>query len=271
MATVHSHFYAGFSALHDRFAQDYFAAGPQSYFNPYAYAPFYLLVRSGLPALAVASVLAAVHSIILWLTYELAVAVCPSGERRMQITMGACALALAFLKPILMQQLGSSFADITTAELVLAGWLLLVGAVRTPRGARVVCAGLLLGVAAALKLTNSAHALAGIVIVILLPLSPGRRVLSVLAYGVSLALGFALVAAPWSYRLVQTFGNPLFPLMNDVFRSPQFTSEPLRISVSCRTASPRRCGARSPSSIPSEWCTRSYARPICATPCSRRC
>ena len=34
------HLYAGFSAVHDRFAQDYFAAGPQAYVNPYAYVPF---------------------------------------------------------------------------------------------------------------------------------------------------------------------------------------------------------------------------------------
>src|SRR5271165_1833727 len=63
------HLYAGFSAVNNRFGQDYFAAGPQSYFNPYAYVPFYALARAGLPALAIGSLLAAVHSIILWLTF----------------------------------------------------------------------------------------------------------------------------------------------------------------------------------------------------------
>jgi len=65
---LHYHFYAGFSALNDRFEQDYFAAGPNSYLNPYAYAPFYLLVKLGLPALAVGSVLAVIQSVVLWLT-----------------------------------------------------------------------------------------------------------------------------------------------------------------------------------------------------------
>ena len=37
-----------------------------------------------------------------------------------------------------------------------------------------------------------------------------------------------IVAAPWSYRLERRFGNPLFPLMNNIFRSPEFTTEPLR-------------------------------------------
>jgi hypothetical protein len=227
--TLNYQLYAGFSALNNRFAQDYFAAGPQSYFNPFVYVPFYGLVRAGLPALAIGSVLATAHSIILWLTYELAVSVCPSDDRRTRLMFGVCAVALAFVNPILMQQIGSTFADITTAELVLAGWLLLAqDVVRAPRVARVVCAGLILGAASALKLTNAVHAIAGFGVLITVPLSLRARLRHGIFYGVSLGIGFAIVAAPWSYRLEQMFGNPLFPLMNNVFRSPEFTTEPLR-------------------------------------------
>src|SRR6185437_13866845 len=48
--TLDYHFYAGFSALHDRFGLDYFPAGSQSYFGPYVYVPFFLLAKSQLPA-----------------------------------------------------------------------------------------------------------------------------------------------------------------------------------------------------------------------------
>jgi hypothetical protein len=222
------HLYAGFSAVNDRFAQDYFAAGAPSYFNPYAYVPFYGLVSSGLPAIAIGSLLAAAHSIMLWLTYELAVAVCPLADRRMKFLFCVCAVALAFANPILIQEIGSSFADITTAEIVLAGWLLLAGAVRTPSSARVACAALLLGAAIALKPTNSVHAVAAVALLLFLPLSVRDRIRQGIGYIVCLGVGFAMVAAPWSYRLEQTFGNPLFPLMNGIFRSPEFTTEPLR-------------------------------------------
>jgi hypothetical protein len=222
------HLYAGFSAINDRFAQDYFAAGAPSYFNPYAYVPFYALVSIGLPALVISSLLAAAHSIILWLTYELAVAVAPFADGRMKIIFSVCAVALAFANPILIQEVGSSFADITTAELVLAGWLLLADAVRAPRTARVTCAALLLGAATALKLTNSVHAIAAMAILLFLPLSLRDRVRQGVGYLICLGFGFALVAAPWSYRLERTFGNPVFPLMNGIFRSPEFTTEPLR-------------------------------------------
>jgi hypothetical protein len=226
--TLNYHLYAGFSAVNDRFAQDYFAAGAPSYFNPYAYVPFYALVRGGLSPLEISSALAVVHSVILWLTFELAVCVCPSDDRRMQMTYGVCAVAMAFFNPILVQQIGSSFADITTGDLVLAGWLLLTRAVRAPHAGRVVCAGLLLGAAAALKPTNAVHAIAGCTLLIMLPRTLYGRIRDGLGYALALGLGFAIVAAPWSYRLEQMFGNPLFPLMNGVFRSPEFTPEPLR-------------------------------------------
>ena len=111
---------------------------------------------------------------------------------------------------------------------MLAGWLLLALAVRTPSTARVICAGLLCGIATGLKLTNAVHAISGFAVLIMLPLTLRERIRHGLAYGISLGLGFVVVAAPWSYRLEQRFGNPLFPLMNNVFRSPEFTTEPVR-------------------------------------------
>jgi hypothetical protein len=216
------HLYAGFSAIHDRFAQDYFPAGPQSYFNPYVYLPLYFLVGSSLSSLEISSVLAIVHSVMLWLTYELAASVCPWEDPRKRLMFGLCAVAFALINPILLQQIGSTFADITTGELVLGGWLLLALAVRTPSTARVICAGLLCGIATGLKLTNAVHAIAAFAILIMLPLTLTGRIRQGLAYGISLGLGVAAVAAPWSYRLEQRFGNPLFPLLNNIFRSPEF-------------------------------------------------
>jgi len=226
--TLNYQFYAGFSALNDRFAQDYFAAGPPSYFNPYVYVPFYALVRAGLSPLAVSSALAVLHSIILWLTFELSVCVCPSGDGRTRMTYGICGIALASVNPILLQQFGSSFADITTAELVVAGWLLLIQAVRAPQAVKTVFAGLLLGAATALKMTNALHAVSACALLIMLPRTVSVRIRYLLGYIFTFGIGFALVAAPWSYRLEHMFGNPLFPLMNGVFRSPEFTTEPLR-------------------------------------------
>ena len=225
--TLSYHIYAGFNAVNDRFAQDYFAAGPASYFNPYIHVPFYYLITTDLSSLEISSILAVVHSVILWLTYELAVTVCPSDDPHKRLMFGLCGVAFALINPILLQQIGSTFADITTGELVLGGWLLLALAVRTPSTTRVICAGLLCGVATGLKLTNAVHAISGFAVLIMLPLTLRGRIRDGVAYGISLGLGFMVIAAPWSYRLERRFGNPLFPLMNNIFRSPEFTTEPL--------------------------------------------
>src|SRR3984885_9063005 len=164
--TLNYQFYLGFNALNDRFGEDYFAAGPLAYLNPYAYVPFYAMVRAGLPALVICSIFAAAHSIILWLSFELGVAVCPSRDGRTRVFAGSCAVALAFMNPILMQQIGSCFADIPTAELALGGWLLLAGAVRAPRISRVIYAGLILGAASALKLSNALSAVAALAMLV---------------------------------------------------------------------------------------------------------
>jgi len=220
--TLDYHFYGAFSVLHDRFDRDYFAAGLQSYLNPYIYVPFYLLVRTGLPALWVASILAAVQSVILWLTYELAVAVGPPDDPRFRASAGTCAALFALANPILIDQLGSSYSDITTAEIVLAGWLLLVLALRTPRVPRVLCAGLLLGAASALKPTNALHALSACVLLLFLPTGWRRKTWLAFGFLAALIVSFVAVAAPWALRLEQHFGNPFFPLFNGVFHSPYF-------------------------------------------------
>jgi hypothetical protein len=218
---VHYHFYAGFSALNDRFEQDYFAAGPQSYFNPYAYVPFYVLVKLGLPGLVIGTILAMIHSVVPCLTYELACRVSPSQNRKERFFFGLCVTILTLMNPILLQQIGSSFSDITTTELVLGGWLLLVQAILCPRLRLVIYAAILLGIATALKPTNGLYAVGAFFLVAFLPLPFVERIRNVFYFGATLGTSFVLTAATWSYRLARMFGNPMFPLLNNVFKSPE--------------------------------------------------
>ncbi len=218
------HVYAGFSALHDRFGQDYFAAGPQGYFNPYAYVPFYLLLRSPLTALEDASILAVLQGGILWLTYELAIRVVPPDTPKIRVAVGALATVFAFANPVLIDQFGSSLTDVTTGEIALAGWLVLLGAVCTPGAMRVVGAALLLGAASALKPTNAVHAVSAATVLLFIPGTWRSRFRFAALFAVALAAGFVLINAPWSIHLERHFGNPVFPLLNGLFRSPEYST-----------------------------------------------
>lgn len=224
--TLDYHLYAGFSALHDRFGLDYFAAGGQSYLNPYAYVPFYLLATSRLTTLTAATILAFFQSAILWLSYELAISVAPPEDRQTRVAIGVAAAILVFANPVLIDQFGSSFADITTAALVLAGCLLLVGALRVPGAWRIAGAGVLLGAASAFKLSNALPAVSLAIVPLFLPVGWGKRLGHMALLGLCIAAGFALVAWPWSLQLERHFGNPFLPLLNGLFHSPQYTSGP---------------------------------------------
>jgi hypothetical protein len=221
--TVHYHLYAGFSALHDRFGLDYFPAGNQSYLNPYIYVPFYVLATSGLTALAAATILAIAQSAILWLSYELAIAVARPEDSRTRVATGVCAAVLAFANPVLIEQFGSSFADITTAELVLAGCLLLISASHTSGARRIVAAGVLLGAAAAFKMSNALPVASLAIVPLFRPVNWSRRLGAAALLCLGVGAGFALVSWPWSLQLERHFGNPFFPLLNGLFHSPQYT------------------------------------------------
>jgi hypothetical protein len=225
---INYHLYLGFSALYDRFGQDFFAAGPPAYLNPYAYVPLYLMAAAQWHAAAVAVVLAAWQSLTLWLTFEIAHAAGVARAPQSQGVFALLAVAFAAMNPVLLQGLGSTMTDLTTGVLVLGGWLGLVVAVRDGRMRLLALAGALCGAAAALKLSNAVFAMAAAPALLFFPGSVRQRFVAMLAFGVACAAGFVVVALPWSLQLWREFGNPFFPFLNDVFRSPDFTAEPLR-------------------------------------------
>ncbi len=225
---VNYHLYLGYSALTDRFPNDFFGAGTPSYVNPYAYVPLYLMSRAGVPALWMAVAFAVVHAGILWLTWELAIVVAIRDRRDTRFGFALLALLLAVINPVFLHGVGSTFTDLSIGVVVVGGWLALAHALSRGGKGSVAMAGALLGIATALKLSNAAYALAAVPVIAMLPCSPGRRLMAALLFGTFCTLGFALVALPWAWPLWREFGNPFFPFLNHWFGSPDFTSEPLR-------------------------------------------
>ncbi|HVE48994.1 MAG TPA: hypothetical protein VNG69_05160 [Casimicrobiaceae bacterium] len=224
---VNYHFYLGFAALNDRFAVDFFAAGTPSYINPYAYIPLYLLARSEAPAVLIAALLATCHAAMLWLTYEMALLSC-AGKAAQRVAVGMLAVLLAVLSPVFIGCVGLTHSDIPVGIVTLAGWLAMARAVRSPDDRLVITSGVLCGVAAALKLSNALYAIAALTMVVLLPVSPRKRLIASAMFGIACGTAFVVVSLPWSWKLWETFGNPFFPFLNHWFASPDFTSEALQ-------------------------------------------
>ncbi|HEX4885977.1 MAG TPA: hypothetical protein VFX05_17685 [Casimicrobiaceae bacterium] len=221
------HLYLGWSAFNDRFALDFFGAGTPSYLNPAPLVPLYLMWRADWSALGIAVTFAAFHGILLMLTFELAVA---AGLRRSASGLPAFALlamVLAATNPVLLQVLGSTMTDPSVGVLVLGGWLALAYALRGGDARTAALAGALLGLGAALKLSNALFAVAAAPALLLMPGTVPARLRGLAAFCAASGAAFVLAALPWSWKLWHEFGNPFFPFLNEVFRSPDFTTAPI--------------------------------------------
>lgn len=221
---LNHHIYLPFSLLSGRFATDLFAAGPQSYQNPVGYVPFYALVRSGLPDWSVGLALAVVHGLVAFPLHSIAVAIW--GEGAEARTWRLLAVATAWASPVFLLVAGTSSTDAIATVLLL--WPLATVLTRSVTRNACAIAGIALGVAVAIKPSNGVFALA------LMPplgmrLAAGQLRSSEAGVLIAAATASALlVAGPWSWWLWESFGNPVFPLFNEIFRSPFAPAESIR-------------------------------------------
>ncbi|HZC79114.1 MAG TPA: hypothetical protein VE258_15280, partial [Ktedonobacterales bacterium] len=214
------HYYLPFELLAGRLQQDFFAASAQSYLNPIGYVPFYLMVSSGWHSVAVSTVLAVAHSLSIGLLYLLAWRLFAHLPGRDRAILSILATALGASTAVYWQTVGSSFLDPLLVPPMLAGLLLLLD--ESPRPARrALAAGALFGAAAALKYSNAIYGLAALPLALAVPgLAGAARVRACLAYMAGAAVALAATAGPWLALLMREFGNPVFPLMNGWFQSP---------------------------------------------------
>src|SRR5262249_38511468 len=90
-------------------------------------------------------------------------------------------------------------------------------------GVRTTAAGILFGAAAALKYSNAIFALAAIVLAASQPgAKAGARVRAAVSYAIGTTAGVALFGGATLWHMYREYGNPVFPLFNAWFRSPDF-------------------------------------------------
>ena len=204
------HYYLPFELVAGRLTQDFFAASAQSYLNPVGYLPFYFMVAAGWHSVLVSIVLAIAHSLSIALLYLIAWRLFPHLPPRDRMVFSALAAALGAASGVYWMTVGSSFLDPLLVPLMLGGLLLLLS------NRHAMLAGALFGAAAALKYSNAFFALAA------LPLAVSISWRASLAYIAGGLAAVAVLAGPWLLALQREFGNPVFPLMNAWFRSPDW-------------------------------------------------
>ena len=218
------HLYSGYQLAGDRVQQDFMAASIQGYQNPVAYLPFYLMVSSNWHSLAIGTAMALMHSTCLILIYVIFNLLTPKSESNANQTIGSVfSLLLAFLAPVYLLEVGSTFADITTAIPVLAGIAILLKYSDAPKAyLGVAFAGFMFGVAFSLKITNAIYLIPPIVLILLSKHVIFETCKNICCYIFGVVLGFLAIGFSWSCKLYQAYASPFFPYWNSWFKSPDF-------------------------------------------------
>jgi len=214
------HYYLGYSAFVDRFGLDFLPAGFQGYQSPAPYMLLYWLDSVGTPPVVNASIHAALQALNLVLLFLLARALVGANATRRERAMVLALWLLGAIAPAYWHLVGTSYADLLTSVLVLAGlWL-----IATRSSLRAIAAGAALaGVAVGLRVHNAIY-VAGLLCALGLARfsSSQDRLRALGTLGAGAFAGWLLCFAPWGQRVYREFGNPLFPFYNGVFRSPDF-------------------------------------------------
>jgi hypothetical protein len=206
------HEYGAFALLSGRFNVDVAPGGFQTFLNPLAYVPAYVL-RHGLGAPFWGLLLGAVHGLNLALVWWISRLLLGTSRTGWAV---AASVAIAAFGPMTLSEVGTSFIDVLTALPVLIGLGLMLSAEKR-YVARLAAAGLLIGAAVGLKLTNATF-LFGAVVSLLALNHPFRKIGT---FVLASAAGGLVTGGAWALMLWREFASPTFPYFNSIFRSPE--------------------------------------------------
>ncbi len=202
---------------------DFMGASAQRYLNPIGYLPFYWMFQAGWHSLIIGMMLAAFHSLALFFLWMILSRHVFAGVANGSL-WSAISMLMAATSPVFLGVIGGTFLDPTTNVFFFAGLLLLFAYFREGQTATtpVFWAGVLFGVAAGLKLTNVIFGVsAALALLIVIGLNRAG-VAAFVRVTIGAICGGLISSGFWFWRLFNEFGNPVFPLFNHLFKSPDF-------------------------------------------------
>ena len=215
------HLYNPYALLEGRLTTDLVPASLQTFFNPLADIPYYLLATKVLQRLP--RVLAFVQGLYFG---GLVYVVCRlnwrafAGRSALPATTATIAALIGVSAAGVVSEIGTTLNDIQGALFVLWGAYLLMPRAEdgAPDTRRALWAGVAFGVAITIKLTSGYYVVAAVIAVLASrPLSASVRQIVVTC--ASTATCTLLLCGGWWLWVYHQTGSPLFPLFNEIFRS----------------------------------------------------
>ena len=210
------HYYNGFAFLHGRFGADIAVANIQSYFNPLLDSLIYFLDQH-CSARTVAYILGGLCGLNGYFLYKIVNHFFVDAEHKTYKVI--LSLVIGLTGATALGQVGNPMNDSQSAIPIMLGLFLLV----KNQGRSCIWGAFWLGVGVALKLTNAIYLLAAFIAFVLTLESKKLFLKQVSIFILSSIVGFMVFDGYFAWQLYVTFGNPFFPLFNNIFHSPYYS------------------------------------------------
>lgn len=225
---INYHYSSAYLLLAGQIDRNVALSGVQSWFNPIAYVPAYLAITD-LPPRIASMLLAGAAGLNAPLIYLIAARIAGDlpDEERTRIAF-ACTL-IGMTGAITISEAGTSFLDVDLSIATLGAVLAAITALDDgERQARWLgLSGVLLGLICGLKLTCIVIAIGMTATLAIMTLRRRVRPAGDASFALGGPLGFGLTGGWWAWRSWRVYGNPVFPMANDRFRSPLLPSQAL--------------------------------------------
>jgi hypothetical protein len=230
------HLYIPFAALDNRYLYDIAPTAHQTYYNPVLDFPFFIMVEffNDWPR-SIAFVQGAIHGTnllcVALISWHLLGGIKGISQAQRMILTGI-ALLIGATGGGSMPLIGTTTGDLQAAVPTLAALLFAIRAIdraqteptRALRG--ITISGTLAGIAVGAKLTMGTFGIA--IAASLLVLPRDLLVRSFLRFAAAGVGGFLIGGGLHLFRMWRLFGNPFFPMFNNVFRSPYWEATAFR-------------------------------------------
>jgi len=221
------HWYNPYALLTGRFTFD---LAPGSYYNPVLDVPLYLLAQH-VPARVCGFLLGAVQGLNFVPLYVLALTILPQWARWKHGSGAAIVASLGVLGGGGLALIGTTFYDNVVSILLLSGFAIVSRSMRNDDGvtnAALVWAGVLTGAAIGMKLPTAIYGVGLLVAVFTIEGQIVQRLGRAFRSGSAALVAMLAFGGYWAWWLWSTFGNPIFPYFNNVFRSSMALSATYR-------------------------------------------
>ncbi|MCX5848706.1 MAG: hypothetical protein NTW65_04590 [Deltaproteobacteria bacterium] len=225
------HLYNPYAFLNNRLSFDLAPSGLQTYLNPFLDVVYFFAI-SHLRPRTVGFLIGFIQGLNFILVYSISNHVLNECKWKnvysLILAMGGL-LSVGFLSEV-----GTILNDSMVAVILLMSlWMIISSVDKLEDDQRsfiplLMCSGILAGIGCALKLTTSIYALAMCLAFFALPVRWDRKIKMSFLFGLSVLLGLLVAGGYWMFEVWSLFGNPLFPMFNNIFHGPLAEIVPMR-------------------------------------------